>query len=437
MRRLRVISAALSVSLALALGAASASASAIPGTLYQADLSGSGTIQAVSTGVGGLFQYTITGTFPLDGTTNPKLNPVGAQDPAGLDIWIPTAASAPSSTIVYPTHDPDFDTTPTDSSLTAVENPALTETDPNAGADYSIWQQNGQDASSCPPSGTDAIDYALAPEIQVQSGGGHGASMLVKYNGNLYPQGGLTDQNGNANAINVSCLADFEVQTPQNFSDPWQAGEDTIMFAFSGASATAASQQLSGTSESQVAVPGGSSDSDTGMNCQNLAGSPGTGTSAGVTQQTCSEQFLNMSLKLTLTKVCSGSYSVATGPAGPYADGTCAGTSAAGTALTVQSVSASAHAVTIRAKCTLSAHGSCETESFVLHAKQPVAHGSPRTITIGRGSLTVPHGRSASLTLSISSAGRALARAEHGLSATLLVQHGSSVLSSRHVHIPA
>jgi hypothetical protein len=257
-----------------------------PATLYQADLSG--TMTLTNTEAGPDANWTTTATFPLNATTKPGTEGLST-NPAQSDIWIPTGSIGASKT-VYPFADPDF---------------SITDPDPNS----SLTTVGGGAPSPCGPY---LIDNAFDPELGVTTGSG-APSLLLDWMGNALPQGGDSNQNGNANAFPPSCdtEAGFEMSSPltsdgeNGFDLPWAAGDDTIRFSFGAVNPSAASQTLTGTSLSQTATATGQPDG--AMSC--------LGNAADV----CTDTYTHISEALTLTKICTGTVAVT----GTIVSGTC------------------------------------------------------------------------------------------------------------------
>jgi hypothetical protein len=251
---------------------AAASANA-PATLFQADLSGTMTMQNVESGPDA--SWTTTATFPLNGTTKAGSG-YESTNPAQSDIWIPTGSIGASQT-VYGFDDPD-------SSITAA--------DPNS----SLTTVGGGAPSECGPY---TIDNSYAPELGVTTGSG-APSLLLDWMGSALPEGGDSNQNGNANNFPASCdtVAGFEMSSPltsdgeSGFDLPWASGDDTIRFSFGAVNTSAASQTLTGTSLSQTATATGQPDG--AMLCLGNAG------------ETCTDTYTSLSETLTLTKICTG-----------------------------------------------------------------------------------------------------------------------------------
>lgn len=265
-----------------------------PATLYQAQLTGSMTFKAVQSGTIG--SWTVTATVPLNGTSSAFPHETAAEQ----DVWIPTASVGATQT-VDPLISPDY---------------SLSTDDPNSSLTTAGSSPDVTNPWNCGPF---LIDNQLGPNLGVITSAGGATSILVDWLGSAVPQGGATNQNGNANNFPMSCATDatFALQTPltggsgpdsgmTKFGLPWAAGYDTIRFAFGGISSTAATQTLTGTDESQTATATGQSDPN--MLCNNDS-----------TPDTCTESYLNTTESLKLTKVCSGTVTVVDGIVG----GTC------------------------------------------------------------------------------------------------------------------
>ena len=174
----------------VALALPSAAAANAPATLFQADLSGTMTLQNVESGGA---SWTTTATFPLNATTKAG-SPDLSTNPAMSDVWIPTGSIGASDT-VYPFADPDF---------------SITAPDPNS----SLTTVGGGAPSECGPY---EIDNGYDPELGVSTGSG-APSLLLDWMGQALPEGGDTNQNGNANDFPASCdtEAGFEMSSPLN-----------------------------------------------------------------------------------------------------------------------------------------------------------------------------------------------------------------------------
>jgi hypothetical protein len=296
---------------ALALPAAAAANS--PATLFQADLTG--TMTLTNTEAGPDASWTTTATFPLNATTKAGSGYLST-NPTQSDIWIPTGSFGASDT-VYPFADPDF---------------SITTTDPNS----SLTTVGGGAPSECGPY---LIDNGFDPELGVTTGAGAPA-LLLDWMGQALPEGGDTNQNGNANAFPGSCdtEAAFEMSSPLNdegeggFDLPWAAGDDSIRFSFSGVNPSAATQTLTGTSLSQTATATGQPDG--AMGC------------LGNADEVCTDTYTHLSETLTLTKICTGTVTVT----GSIVSGTCGSsppppppTAPSHTKITKSKVSASKH----------------------------------------------------------------------------------------------
>jgi hypothetical protein len=317
---------------ALALLPAVASAST-PATLFQADLSGTMTMQNVATGPG--TDWSTTATFPLNGTTQAGSG-YQSTNPADADVWIPTGSiSAPET--VYGFTDPDYN---------------LTAPDPNS----SVTTEGGGAVGTCGPY---ELINQFSPELGVTTGSGAPA-LLVDWGGTAFPAG----ENGNPNAFPGSCDTDagFQMSSPltgggnNGFDIPWSAGTDTIRFTFPAPNTSAASQTLPGTSISQTATATGQPDG--AMNCPSGAG------------ETCTDTYTQITETLTLTKICTGTVT-----AGKYGvTGTCGAahaTKPSGTRLTKWKFSSSKHT----ASFSFSATGATGYQCALATVPK---HGSPK-----------------------------------------------------------
>jgi hypothetical protein len=264
---------------------ASPEAASVPATLYSVSLTGTAGIQAVYNDSFG-DTFTTTGTWALDGTTT-----FSGESQVYTDVWIPDAAVGATDTVY---------------GLVNPNNDAYVATDPTATLTTTGSYVTGTDEAPVTFDCTDQMLNELVPEIGVSTTGA-GNSIEVDWTGDAYPN----NPAGNANNFPESCndggLPDFEIQTPlvngsPAFNLPWSAGYDTLRFAFGAASGAAASQTLTGSSESEVAGQGGIGDPD--MGCPASAGS------STVAASTCAESYTGMSEQMTMTKYCSGTVTV-------------------------------------------------------------------------------------------------------------------------------
>lgn len=298
-----------------------ACASSEPATLYQANLSGGATLQAVSSDTMG-DQWTTTATFPLNGSTVPLA--ASHETAADTDVWIPTG-SGPSIVAEYDGNSPDF------SASAAAPDTSLTAVGVNQG-----------NAISC----STTLDYSLTPTIGVTTPASGSSSILVDWEGDLVPDGGDTNENGNANDFPSPCAVPptFELQTPLTgpidvggttaFDLPWSEGYDSLRFSFTGVNGTSVTENLTGTSQSQVAAANGGDDGN--VSCTNDA-EYGT---------MCSESYTSISENLILTKICTGTITTAgkRSDGSTLVDGTCgSATSASAVRISSARVSPARH----------------------------------------------------------------------------------------------
>jgi len=322
----------------LALGMAalvlpSAASANTPATLFQADLSGTMTFQSTEAGPDG--NWTTTATFPLNGTTKAGSG-YESTNPADSDVWIPTASL--TSETVYPFTDPDY---------------SLTAPDPN-----SSLTTVGDGVPTCGPY---EIDNQYSPEMGVTTGSG-APSLLVDWSGVAYPDGGDSNEWGNANLFPAGCESEaaFEMASPltgdgeNGFDIPWMSGTDTIRFTFPAPNTSAATQMLTGTSVSKTATATGQADGS--MGC------------FGNSDDVCTDAYTTITETLTLTKICTGTVT-----ASRYGvTGTCGAahaTKPSGTKITKSKISASKHAASFSFRAAGATGYQCALATVPKHGK--------------------------------------------------------------------
>lgn len=276
-RKAGALAAAIALATAIAcLAPAAASASTEAATLYSATWTGSAGLQAnYNTSANGGAQWTLNATFPLDGSVPLSSNPT-------YGVWVPTG-SGPAFSADLGSNSPSYYLG--DMPGSSLSQSGATSEDP--GPTQVPW--------SCGP---EQIYDAVTPDL-LENYSGSAVSLQLAFNGQLTP----AEDMGSGSEITCNPLGpagdgnggEFEINTPNGVSPTTQT--TAIQFGFSGIGSSAATQRLTGTNQGSIA-----SDLSTTMSCIN---DPGT--------STCTSNWTQANVTLTLNKVCAGTVTIEAG----------------------------------------------------------------------------------------------------------------------------